>query len=61
MDTENCRGNAGLKDQVFALRWVKNNIDKFGGDPNNVTLCGHSVGATYVNLHMISPLSRGKY
>jgi len=60
MGTASCRGNAGLKDQVQALRWIQNNIRRFGGDPNNVTLSGHSAGASCVNLHMISPLSKGK-
>ena len=60
MYTEDCKGNAGLKDQVMALRWIKANIEAFKGDPGNVTICGESAGATCVNLHLISPLSKGK-
>ncbi|XP_030753701.1 esterase B1-like [Sitophilus oryzae] len=50
-------GNMGFKDQVAALRWVKNNIIQFNGDPNNITLFGESAGSASVHLHILSPLS----
>ena len=43
-------GNLGLLDQVEALRWVRRNISAFGGDPDNVTVLGHSAGAGSVAL-----------
>ncbi|CAL8073925.1 unnamed protein product [Orchesella dallaii] len=55
------RGNMGLKDQHLALEWVQRNIDKFGGDPNQVTLFGESAGAASVGYHIISPSSRGLF
>lgn len=54
-------GNAGLKDQVMALKWVQENIEKFGGDPNNVTLFGESAGGASVHFHMVSELSKGLF
>lgn len=57
---ENCPGNFGLKDQALSLRWIRRNIQSFGGDPKSVTLMGHSSGAASVHLHMMSEQSNGK-
>jgi para-nitrobenzyl esterase len=51
-------GNYTYMDQVQALKWVQRNIAAFGGDPKNVTLTGHSAGATSVWILMTSPLSK---
>ncbi|KAI4456240.1 carboxylesterase [Holotrichia oblita] len=51
-------GNYGLKDQVQALKWVKENIAAFGGDPDAVTIAGYCAGAASVSLHLVSPLSK---
>lgn len=53
-------GNNGLKDQVFAMKWIKDNIKYFGGNPHSVTLIGASSGASCVHYHYLSPLSKGK-
>jgi para-nitrobenzyl esterase len=54
-------GNYGLADQIMALRWVQENIAKFGGNPKNVTIFGESAGASDVNALIASPLAKGLF
>ncbi|KDR06604.1 venom carboxylesterase-6-like [Zootermopsis nevadensis] len=54
-------GNMGLKDQSAALRWVKNNIAAFGGNPNSVTITGTSAGGASAHYHFLSEWSKGLF
>jgi para-nitrobenzyl esterase len=54
-------GNYGMLDQLEALKWVKANIAKFGGDPENVTIFGQSAGASSVLNLCASPLAAGYF
>jgi para-nitrobenzyl esterase len=54
-------GNYGIMDQVAALRWVHENIAKFGGDAGNVTIAGESAGSEDVSLLLAAPAARGLF
>lgn len=50
-----------MKDQSLALKWIKNNIKSFGGNPDSITITGLSAGGGSVQYHYLSPLSRGLF
>ena len=60
MEDKAAPGNQGLKDQVLALKWVRENISNFGGDPDNVTIFGESAGGAAVHYLCLSPMAKGK-
>ncbi|KAL1492888.1 hypothetical protein ABEB36_011062 [Hypothenemus hampei] len=51
-------GNNGLKDQQAAMKWVKNNINQFQGNPDNICIMGYGTGATSAGIHMINVESK---
>lgn len=57
----NDSGNYGTLDIIMALKWVKENIGSFGGDPNNVTIAGESSGGANVYSLLLSPLAAGLF
>ncbi len=60
-DPHGSTGNYGMLDQLKALEWVKNNIENFGGDPDNVTIFGESAGGWSVCALVASPLAEGLF
>ena len=54
-------GNYGLYDQMTAIRWVRDNIAAFGGNPEKITIMGQSAGAMSVQQHCLSPLTKGLF
>ena len=52
-------GNIGLLDQIFAIKWIKENIENFGGDKNNITIFGQSAGGISIHALVSSPLTKG--
>jgi para-nitrobenzyl esterase len=54
-------GNYGLEDMIAGLEWVKENIARFGGDPSNVAIFGHSAGGMAVNMLAASPVAKGLF
>ena len=52
-------GNYGILDQIAALKWVRENIEAFGGDPDNITIFGQSAGCMSVQTLVSSPLTKG--
>ncbi|CAG2122436.1 unnamed protein product, partial [Medioppia subpectinata] len=51
-------GNVGFYDQLLGLKWVRENIHKFGGDKDQITIFGVSAGSWSVSAHILSPLSK---
>src|SRR5713226_4873678 len=54
-------GNYGIRDQIFALKWVQRNIAAFGGDASRVMITGHSAGTQDAGVLLASPLAKGLF
>ena len=60
-DDKAATGNFGVMDQIAVLKWVQKNIEKFGGDPNKVTIFGEDSGAASASILAMSPLATGLF
>lgn len=60
-DPNHSSGNYGSLDMVEALKWIKRNIEAFGGDPENITIFGQSAGGQNVTTMCVSPLTKGLF
>ena len=58
-DTDEVPGNAGIFDQIEALRWVNKHIQYFGGDPSQITIAGESAGSASISLLLLAPQAEG--
>ena len=58
---DGCKGNYMLRDQIAALRWIRDHISSFGGDPERVTVIGESAGAISIQCLLLSPQARGLF
>ena len=61
LENDEMPGNLGMHDQILALQWVQENIGRFNGDPENVTIIGESAGAMAVMFLVMSHLSEGLF
>ena len=60
MDSDQAPGNLGLRDQALALQWIKDEANKFCGDPERITIFGSEAGSISALLQMLSPSNEGK-
>lgn len=60
-DDEHAQGNYGLKDNVLALRWIRENIQNFGGDANKITVAGQSAGAVTIHNLLLTNTTEGLF
>jgi carboxylesterase type B len=59
-NSNSTQGNYGLMDIIAGLHWLRENLSSFGGDPDRITVMGHSTGAALANFIAASPVTRGK-